>query len=200
VKLGLGAGVEAVAALPAIPAGAYQTAVVDLPSGEAARPQMAVLDSQGAIVPGAGGWGWPVRRARLPRAGAEARFVPVGGDVAVVGVDFRAAPPGGTALADVRWVALTPLTEDYAVSVRLMDAEGRWLARHDMQPALGAVPTLKWIRGSRVVDRHPLPVPEDFGGDTVQAALVIYERFREATRPTLDGRFTEVPLGTWPRP
>jgi len=100
----------------------------------------------------------------------------------------------------VTLAALHPLTSDDATSVRLMDADGRWLARHDMQPGLGAVPTLKWIRGSRVVDRHLLPVPEDFDGDAVQAALVAYERFREATLPPLDGRFGEVPLGTWPQP
>jgi hypothetical protein len=200
VRVGLGTGVEVEGVLPPLPAGAYQTVVLDLPSERAAWPRVTVLDDRGERVAAAGGWGRPVRRALLPRAGDAARFVPVGGDVAVVGADFRAAPPGGTALVDVCWVALTPLTEDYAVSVRLMDAEGRWLARHDMQPALGAVPTLKWIRGSRVVDRHPLPVPADFEGDTVQGALVIYERFREAMRPALDGRFIEVPLGTWPQP
>jgi hypothetical protein len=69
-----------------------------------------------------------------------------------------------------------------------------------MQPALSAVPTLKWIRGSRVVDRHLLPLPEDFTGGELQAALVAYERFRMASLPPMDGRFAEVPLGTWTQP
>ena len=50
--------------------------------------------------------------------------------------------------------------------VYLMDADGQWLARHDMQPALGAVPTLKWIRGSTVFAQSlpPLAVMETFAG------------------------------------
>jgi hypothetical protein len=94
-------------------------------------------------------------------------------------------------------IALRPLSSDDATSVRLLDAEGRWLAVHDYQPALGAAPTLKWIRGSRVMDRHLLPLPEDFAGGEVQAALVAYERFRSTPLPPMDERFTEAPLGIW---
>ena len=101
---------------------------------------------------------------------------------------------------DVTLVALRPLTSDDATSVRLMDADGRWFVRHDMQPALSAVPTLKWIRGSRVVDRHLLPLPEDFTGGKVRSTLVAYERFRMSMLPPMDGRFGEVPLGTWALP
>jgi hypothetical protein len=101
---------------------------------------------------------------------------------------------------DVTLVALRPLTSDVSTSVRLMDGTGRWLATHDCQPALGAVPTLKWIRGSRVVDRHLLPLGEDFTAGEVQATLVAYERFRMTSLPPMDGRFSQVPLGVWARP
>jgi hypothetical protein len=84
--------------------------------------------------------------------------------------------------------------------VRLMGDDGRWLAAHDIQPALGAVPTLKWIRGSRVIDRHLLPIPEDFTGASVYATIVAYERFRLTPLLPMDGRFDAVPLGTWPQP
>jgi len=117
--------------------------------------------------------------------------------MAVVGAVAHPAAPGETMAVDVTLVALRPLTSDDATSVRLMDADGRWLARHDMQPALSAVPTLKWIRGSRVVDRHLLPLPEDFTSEEVRATLVAYERFRMTSLPPMDGRFSEVPLGTW---
>jgi hypothetical protein len=154
----------------------------------------------------AGPWGWPVRELRLPTPSPDARFVPLGDEMAVVG--FEAGPPRrsrsdaaeDTLALDVSLVALRPLTSDVAISVRLMDAEGRWLARHDMQPALSAVPTLKWIRGSQVVDRHVLALPEDFSGPEVRATLVAYERFRMAPLPPMDGRFSEVPLGTWTLP
>jgi hypothetical protein len=101
---------------------------------------------------------------------------------------------------DVTLVSLRPLTSDDATSVRLADSEGVWLATHDCQPALGAVPTLKWIRGSRVVDRHLLSLGEGFAGGEVQATLVAYDRFRTIPLPPMDGRFSEVPLGTWPLP
>ena len=131
-------------------------------------------------------------------AAHDARFVPVGGDIAVVGASVRMAAQGKAAIVDVNLVCLAPMTDDLATSVRLMDADERWLDRHDMQPAQGAIPTLKWIRGSRVVDRHVLSIPDEFTGDTVQAVLVAYERFREITCPVLDGRFRDAPLGSWP--
>jgi hypothetical protein len=115
----------------------------------------------------------------------------------VIGAKARPAAPGETMVVDVTLVGLRPLTSDNGTSVRLTDGEGRWLATHDCQPALGAIPTLKWIRGSRVADRHLLALPEDFAGGEVQATLVAYERFRLAPLPPLDGRFEQIPLGTW---
>jgi hypothetical protein len=67
--------------------------------------------------------------------------------------------------------------DDYAVSVRLFDANRVQLgAPHDMQPALGTFPTLKWnVRNVRVLDTHTFPVP-----DTPPASVdvAVYERFR----------------------
>jgi hypothetical protein len=103
-------------------------------------------------------------------------------------------------VVDVTLVALRPLTTDDHTSVRLMDASGRWLDSHDSQPALGAVPTLKWIRDSRVVDRHLLSVPDDFTGGEVWATLVAYEGFRMTDLVPMDGRFVQVPLGAWELP
>ena len=138
---------------------------------------------------------------RLPAPAPDARFVPLGDEMVMVGARARTAEPGEAMAVDVTLVALRPLTSDDATSVRLTDGDGRWLATHDYQPALGAVPTLKWIRGSRVVDRHLLPLPEDFTGGEVRATLVAYERFRMTPLPPMDGRFgEETPLGAWALP
>jgi hypothetical protein len=193
-------GTEAVAALPLTAGGAYQTIAADLPRPSAGRLWITLSDEQGETALAAGPGAWPLRRVPLPAPGPKARFVAIGRDVALVEARARTAGPGDVAVVDATLVALRPLTSDDATSVRLMDADGRWLARHDMQPGLGALPTLKWIRGSRVVDRHLLPVPESFDGQTVQAALVVYERFRQVTLPPMDGRFVDVPLGTWAQP
>jgi hypothetical protein len=178
----------------------YQTAVVDLAGPVAGQVWLTLRDVRREIMRPAGPGGWSLRRVPLPVPEPDARFVLIGQDMALIGASARPAAPGDVAVVDATLVALNPLTSDDATSIRLMDTDGRWLARHDMQPGLGAIPTLKWIRGSQVVDRHLLPVPEGFRGDTVLAALVVYERFRETTLPPLDGRFSETPLGSWPQP
>jgi hypothetical protein len=198
-------GVEASGSLAPAPAGMDQTVVVDL-QGRVEGPVWLALvdapvDEQDERGLAAGPWGWPVEEIRLPAPAPDARFVPLGDEMVMVGAQARTAEPGETMAVDVTLVALRPLTSDDATSVRLTDGDGRWLATHDYQPALGAVPTLKWIRGSRVVDRHLLPLPEDFTGGEVRATLVAYERFRMTPLPPMDGRFGgETPLGTWTLP
>jgi hypothetical protein len=191
-------GAEAVAPLPSIPAGAYQTVVVDVP-GVAEEPLWVSLAEEGEVKTATGPWGWPMRAARLPVPTADARFVPLGDEMAFVGAKVHPAGPGETAVVDVTLVALRPLTGDDATSVRVMNGAGQWVA-HDMQPALGAIPTLKWIRGSRVMDRHLLPLPEDFVGGEIRATLVAYENFRLTSLTAMDGRFDAIPLGAWSQP
>jgi len=198
-------GVVAGASLPSLPAGAYQTIAVDL-RGSVGGPLHLALVGDGQVRTAAGPWGWSVQEVRLPTSAPDARFVPLGDEMALVGVTAKRplrlppAAPGETMAVDVTLVALRPLTTDDHTSVRLMGADGHWLDSHDSQPALGAVPTLKWIRGSRVVDRHLLSVPEDFTGGEVWATLVAYEGFRMTDLVPMDGRFVQVPLGTWEAP
>ena len=105
--------------------------------------------------------------------------------------------PGEPFLLRLTFLALKPLVHDNSVSVRLLDEAGQLRQMHDLQPVLGAIPTLKWIRGTRVTDPHPLSVPDDISGDMVRATLVVYKRFRGVPLPPLDGRMGEVPLGEW---
>ena len=106
--------------------------------------------------------------------------------------------PGDTLTLRLDFLALKPLVNDYGVSVRLLDGAGELKAMHDLQPALGAIPTLKWIQGSRITDPHPLQIPDDLSAGTVRAELVVYERFRGVSLKPLDGRLgVTVPLGEW---
>jgi hypothetical protein len=124
----------------------------------------------------------------------------LGDEMAVIGARAYPAGPGETMAVDVTLVSLRPLTSDDGISVRFAGDDGRWLGAHDYQPALGAVPTLKWIRGSRVVDRHLLQIPEDLNSRAIRATLVAYENFRTTPLPSMDDRFGEVPLGEWTLP
>ncbi|MEE8389826.1 MAG: DUF2723 domain-containing protein [Anaerolineae bacterium] len=193
-------GVEGTASLPPIPEEAYQTVTIDLSSPVDGSTWLALTDAQGAQAQAAGAWGWSVQEVRLPAAAIDAHFVPLGDEMAVIGVEAHSVAPGETMVVDVTLVALRPLTSDDSMSVRLMGSDGRWLDTHDSQPALSAIPTLKWIRGSRVVDRHLLQIPKDFTGEQVRATLLAYRNFQMIPLPSMDSRFGEIPLGNWTLP
>ncbi|MGQ9709574.1 MAG: protein O-mannosyl-transferase family [Anaerolineae bacterium] len=188
-------GQEATADLPALPQGAYQTVAVDLPGTARGLLLLSLADGTGRVRAAAGPWGWPMRWVPLPVPAGDVHFVPLGDEMAVVGVRFSPAAPGAVMTGDVTLVGLRALTDDVATSVRLTDEAGRYLGAHDCQPALGTIPTLKWIRGSRVRDRHLIPIPADWTGGPVRATLVAYERFRMTPLLPLDDRRWEaVPL------
>jgi hypothetical protein len=190
----------ATARLPLLPAGAYHTVVLDLPGEAQGQLRLALTGADGQHKPAAGPWGWSLRELRLPDPTPTARFVPLGDAMALVGVttDGEASVVPGTSLTlRLDFLALKPVVNDYGVSVRLLDEAGGLRDMHDLQPALGAIPTLKWIRGSRVTDPHPLQVPDDLDGGMVKATLVVYERFRGSLLLPLDGRMRAVPLGEW---
>ncbi|MCX7683502.1 MAG: DUF2723 domain-containing protein [Anaerolineae bacterium] len=205
-------GTEAATPLPPLPAGTYQTIAMDLPSTISEPLWLSLEDSTGKADRVAGAWGWPTRRLRLPAPPDNALFVPLGNEMAVIGAQVQptrsdqrsvlapVSQPTEAAAVDITFVGWRPLTDDYSVSVRLADAEGRRLAMHDYQPALGAIPTLKWIRGSLVRDRHLIPLPSSFAGGTIQVTLVAYERFRMTPLSVPAGRPDETPLGTWNLP
>jgi hypothetical protein len=194
---------EAIARLPALPAGAYHTMFLDLPGDARDALTLTISDAGGQVKTIAGPGGWARRGVRLPAPAPGARFVPFSDVLALVG----AAPdgehevaPGEPLTVRLTFLALKPLVTDNSVNVSLWDESGALRARHDLQPALGAIPTLKWITGARVVDPHPLQVPADVDTGAVSATLVVYERFRGTPLRPLDGRVGEVqvPLGAWP--
>ncbi len=188
-------GAEGAVGLPALPPGAYQTVAVDLPGTVRGLLSLSLADGTGQDRVAAGPWGWPLRSVPLVIPPGDLRFVPLGDEMAVVGMRASPANPGAVMRVDVTLVGLRALTADIATSVRLTDGTGRFLGAHDCQPALGTVPTLKWIEGSRVRDRHPIPIPADWAGGNVQATLVAYERFRMTPLPPMDDRRWEaVPL------
>ncbi|MCX7938507.1 MAG: DUF2723 domain-containing protein [Thermoflexales bacterium] len=120
---------------------------------------------------------------RLPRFWQGERFVPFGNQIVLIGSSARRTPQ--RLVVSVEWLAARNLTSDYVVSVR---AESEGIYRiHDGVPALGALPTLKWIRGARVSDPHPLPL-EGYSG-ALRCSVVVYESSTRFVLPLLDERY-----------
>lgn len=137
-------------------------------------------------------WAWHMRRygtLRLRLPNEQQRYVPLGGGVAYTGLQ---ALSGGTPFSSEglrlvsRWLALRPLTRDYAVSVGVRSDAGETKA--DGTPAMGAIPTLKWLRGWQVRDRRILPLKAT-ETDAVQSYSVeMYDAFTLAPLQVLDER------------
>lgn len=193
------AGGSTVAALsvPALERGEYATLAVDRPRGPI---QLVALRGGGPLrwnlfLPG------PIE---LPPPDADERYVPFGDGVILTdaGGPTGNLEPGAKTMLPLRFRGYRPIQRDYIVSTSLtgLNPDGTWAWRvsHDTVPALGAVPTLKWIRGSLVLDPHRMEVPPDSPAVPVAGSVLIYDHFTQRSLPSLDGKLTsEVDLGTW---
>ena len=196
--------------LPALAGGGYLTTAHDVADGALAVTVTPAGGEENARHVGAWG-GLSPGPVPLPEPAPGSRFVPLGGEMALTGVEVRrdivlpeeergllgAAEGDGEILqVDVHWLSLGALTRDRKVAVQAL----AWGANHDSVPALGAIPTLKWIRGTTVRDRHFMLVPE---GASAEAALslVVYDHFvQQESLALLDERLAKLgtltPLGT----
>jgi len=84
--------------------------------------------------------------------------------------------PGGVLPVTISWRADAPLAEAYAVSVRLLDADGAVLAVQDERhPALGTSPTNTWPVGTVIGDYHELPLGFRLRPGTYRLQIVPYQ-------------------------
>ncbi len=113
------------------------------------------------------------------------RYVPFGNQMVLAGAS--AWREGDQARVDLHWLSGRAITTDYIVSTRV--AGNNLFVTHDSVPALGAIPTLKWIRGSWVTDRHTLRIG-DYAGDLTGTVLV-YDGFTQRPLPALDERYAQ---------
>ena len=129
---------------------------------------------------------WPPP-ATSPPPGAmlfDARF---DGGLALAGVEYHAGAfwTGGVVPFTLYWRADRPMSDDLAVSVRLLDAAGATLASHDERhPALGTSPTSRWQPGQVVGDYRELPLGTRLPAGQYRIAVVPYRvEPREELRP-----------------
>jgi len=177
--------------LPQVPLGTYLTTAHDLPL--TSMPLQVELRSTDDVVSrGLGPWGRPRGgRFSLPTPPPRSHYVDLGGEMLLAGVEYRRLP-GDTVRVELRLVAKKPILHDYVVSARLTDEFGRLLSQDDTVPALGAIPTLKWIRGSSIADVHFLPVPIGAQAGTLRLSLIVYDAFTMQPLGVLDDRLAKL--------
>ncbi len=155
--------------------------------------------------PWVGPWGIPSNEAfRLPPPLPGERYVPLGSDLVLTGFSNRSGDmvrPGGIVDIVAQFRAAQPLLRDRVVSVSLIGPGGVWRAQDDSVPALGAIPTLKWVWDSAVTDPHRLHIPADATPGPATGQLIVYDAFTQAPLALLDPRLAQlspaVVLGTW---
>ncbi len=199
---------------------------VDYDSGRAGAPRtylhwvdrttgdrLTVVDESGALLregvstgrPWVGPWGvLHYEPVRLPLPLPGERYIPLGGDLILAGTSSQprgSARPGSTLVIVPEFWARRPGLRDRVVSVNLIGPEGSWQAQDDSVPALGAIPTLKWVWGAAVHDPHAFHIPEDAAPGAATARLIVYDAFTQAPLPLLDPQLAQlsptVALGTW---
>ena len=175
------------------PEGGYQTVAVDVPPGGGELALAAAV--QGQSVPALGPWHRPkTGPVPLPEPPAGSRYLDLGGEMVVVGASWRPdrPAPGSPLVAELEFLAQRPLLRDYSVSLSL-EGEG-WRAQNDGTPALGAIPTLKWLAGWRVRDPRHLAVPAEATGPA-RLRLTVYDAFTLAPLPVGDDRLAKAGQG-----
>ena len=172
-------------------AGTFLTTALDVPPGTVWL-HLVLQARGGAALRPLGPWRLPrlARSVALPPVRRGERYLVFGGEMALVGASVRAR--GDEMIADLTWLSLRPLLRDYTVSVQL-HGDG-WRAQHDGTPALGAIPTLKWIRGTQVTDRHRIRLPAGAHG-RAGVQLSVYDAFTQAPLGVLDERFQRIGQG-----
>ena len=123
--------------------------------------QVNLTRADGRRLTGAGAWGWPISSVQLSGFHSTDRYVLLGDQMALIGVESprRTVAPGQPIDVTLRFLSLKPLVTGNKVSVRI---EGENLRRisSDDHPAANAIPTLKWIAGSIVEDRRRFKLPD----------------------------------------
>jgi hypothetical protein len=189
----------ATAILPPLAAGQTATLALDVPV-HLARVQLRVVAEDGASVPPLGAWGLPRRSdltLHLPRS--PQRYVPLGGELAFLGLSQPrdASVAGEPITLRPRFLALRPLLRDYSVSLGLVGDDSAWERKEDGTPAMGAIPTLKWLSSWVVTAPHAPAPPADVPPGKALVTLSVYDAFTLSPLAVLDERLAREGQGVF---
>ncbi|HET6446249.1 MAG TPA: DUF2723 domain-containing protein [candidate division Zixibacteria bacterium] len=154
-----------------------------------------------------GPWGVENSGSNLVNYGAQ-QYIPFGQGIVWSGKPFQDVnpEPGQNLPLTQLFSSAYPIDHDLVVSLRLVGFEEdgfhwAWWDLDDGIPAMGAIPTLKWIGGSNVRDPHWLTADDSsWPGQEVSPLLRLYDAFTGRDLPILDERISEetpwLPLGS----
>jgi hypothetical protein len=155
-----------------------------------------------------GPWGLQ-RKNQIPDNNPNNQYIPFGQGIVWHSSSTADFPPTVTPAQQLTlrqsFSGSQPTLRDLVVSVRLVGYEPdgfqwAWWDLDDNVPALGAIPTLKWMAGSAVSDPHLVVVsPAASPGQQIAALLRLYDAFTGRPLPILDNRISQeapwVPVG-----
>jgi hypothetical protein len=121
-------------------------------------------------------------------------YVPLGQGIVWTGDSspFPPVEPGQELITRQTFISAHPLISDLVLSVRLIGFEEdglhwAWWDLDDAIPAMGAIPTLKWIDGSEVRSPHFVTAAGSaVPSQQVGGALTLYDAFTGRVLPILD--------------
>jgi hypothetical protein len=167
------------------------------------------MDLDGEVYPfesWSGPWGIEIDQSSIDyQSGA---YVPFGEGLIWLGQSHDARQafwPGNRVKLTQEFTTAKPILSDLVVSLRLVgyQEDGQswdWWDLDDGVPAMGAIPTLKWIAGSRV--RHSVwstISPDAWPQQETEPLLLLYDAFTSRQLPILDERIAQrwpwIPLG-----
>jgi hypothetical protein len=105
---------------------------------------------------------------------------------------------GQTLTLNLEFMAAHSLNQDLTVKVAMLGQN--WSAAVDTTPVGGGLPTLKWVRGTRLTDQFTLTIPLTAQPGPAKVILGWYDAFTQRDLPLLDPRLAQlgpvVELGT----
>ncbi|GAB4267807.1 MAG: hypothetical protein Kow0080_10160 [Candidatus Promineifilaceae bacterium] len=147
----------------------------------------------------AGPWGIGVNLANH-LGNPKGHYVPLGQGIVWLGntpsIAKTAVTPEQSFSLTQHFATSRPVLTDQVVSVRLIGFETdgfswAWWDLADGIPAMGAIPTLKWLGGTAVRDPHFVTAsPQTQSSQQIGGALTLYDAFTNRRLPILDERIT----------
>ena len=119
----------------------------------------------------------------LPYVEEGSRYVPFADQLVLLGT--ASTRRASTLTVHLDWRAMQPISADYRISVRVYD--DKTYLTHDGYPALGTIPTFKWIRNTEITDRHPFTLSSE--GKDLKASVVVYNFTTRIDLIPLDERY-----------